>query len=86
MRSLIIALTVLVCGTGLATAQGGSNYSALGIGDLRTTVGGIYDGMAGTAIAMPTPYGINVVNPALVGLATTTRLQGGYRRGDGYPA
>jgi len=74
-----MALTALLCGTGLATAQGGSNYSALGIGDLRTTVGGIYDGMAGTAIAMPTPYGINVVNPALVGLATTTRLQGGYR-------
>jgi len=75
----LLVIVLMVLGTGLATAQGGSNYSALGIGDLRTTVGGIFDGMAGTAIAMPTPYGINVVNPALVGLATTTRLQGGYR-------
>ena len=79
MNRLLVIAVVLILGTGLATAQGGSNYSALGIGDLRTTVGGTYDAMGGTAIAMPTPYGINVVNPALVGLATTTRLQGGYR-------
>lgn len=62
-----------------AWAQGGSNYSALGIGDLRPTIGGMYDAMGGTTIAMPTPYGINVVNPALVGMATTTRIQLGYQ-------
>ncbi len=74
MVAAVIAITQAV-----AHGQGGSNYSALGIGDLRPTVGGLYDGMGGTAIAMPTPHGINVVNPALLGFATTTRLQGGYR-------
>ena len=60
-------------------AQGGSNYSALGIGDMRPTVGGMYDAMAGTGIAIPTGYGINIINPALIGMAVTTRLQAGYR-------
>jgi hypothetical protein len=78
VRPLPIILMLLFA-TATGHGQGGSNYSALGIGDLRPTVGALYDGMAGTAIAMPTEFGINVVNPALVGLATTTRLQGGYR-------
>jgi len=75
-----LTIVILMCAAvGLVRAQGGSNYSALGVGDLRTTIGAVYDGMAGTTISMPTPYGINIVNPALQGMATTTRLQGGYR-------
>ncbi len=62
-----------------AFSQGGSNYSALGIGDLRYSVGALYDAMSGTSIAMPMVHGINVVNPALLGLATTTRIQTGYK-------
>ena len=77
-RPLPIIAALMVCAMNLY-GQGGSNYSALGIGDLRTSVGALYDGLGGTAISLPTAYGINVVNPALVGLSTTTRLQGGYR-------
>ena len=79
MRSLAVIILLVLSSATLARGQGGSNYSALGIGDLRTTVGGMYDAMAGTAIAMPTQYGINIVNPALVGMSTTTRIQLGYR-------
>ncbi|HCN06137.1 MAG TPA: hypothetical protein DIS79_11010 [Bacteroidetes bacterium] len=69
---LILLVTV-------AHGQGGSSYSAFGIGDIRRGVGAQYDAMAGTSIAMPTAYGINTINPALLGLATTTRLQASYR-------
>ncbi|MBL1161132.1 MAG: hypothetical protein D8M52_05370 [Chlorobi bacterium] len=65
-------------------AQGGSTYSFLGIGDRRTGVGAQYDAMAGTAIAVPSPYGINTVNPAMLGFSATTRLQAGYRFNQSY--
>ncbi len=74
---LCLALCVLV--PSMVHAQGGSNYSALGVGDIRPWVGGMYDAMSGTSIAMPTPHGINTVNPALLGYSPTTRLQAGYR-------
>lgn len=84
MMSRSIAIITLLVVAVVATpttlrAQGGSNFSALGIGDLRTSVGGVYDAMGGTTIAIPTPYSINVTNPALLGQATTTRIQVGYR-------
>ena len=60
-------------------AQGGSNYSSIGFGDVRRSVGALYDGMAGTSIAMPSDHGINTVNPALLGMSVYTRLQAGYR-------
>lgn len=63
----------------VAFAQGGSNYSSIGLGDIRRSVGALYDGMAGTSIAMPSDHGINTVNPALLGMSTYTRLQVGYR-------
>lgn len=75
----LVALFVTLVPAQNVIAQGGSNYSALGLGDLRTTVGGVYDAMGGTTIAIPTPYSINVTNPALLGQATTTRIQVGYR-------
>lgn len=60
-------------------AQGGSNYSAIGIGDIRRTTGALYEAVAGTSVAMPMDHGINVVNPAMLGLQPSTRLQVGYR-------
>ncbi|MEN3026747.1 MAG: hypothetical protein ABDH31_03435 [Chlorobiota bacterium] len=63
----------------LAWAQGGSNYSMFGIGDLRPSVGALYDGANSSAVALPSEYGISTVNPALWTFVTSTRLQGGYR-------
>ncbi|MBC8125328.1 MAG: hypothetical protein H7X70_06305 [Candidatus Kapabacteria bacterium] len=78
IRVLIICVSLLLFP--LCTfAQGGSNYSSIGFGDLRRSVGALYDGMAGTSIAMPSDHGINTVNPALLGMSVYTRLQAGYR-------
>ncbi len=63
----------------LLHAQGGSNYSVFGAGDLRPSVGALYDGVASIAVALPSAYGISTVNPALWTFARSTRLQGGYR-------
>lgn len=60
-------------------AQGGSNYTLFGIGDLRNTLGATYDGLGGTQIAVPSDYAINLANPAAWGIVKTTRLQGGFR-------
>ncbi len=79
MNTTLISACILVCTAVTALAQGGSNYSAIGLGDMRRSVGALYDGMAGTAIAMPNDHGINIVNPALLGMSQYTRLQAGYR-------
>lgn len=79
MNTTLISACILVCTAVTALAQGGSNYSAIGLGDMRRSVGALYDGMAGTAIAMPNDHGINIVNPALLGMSQFTRLQAGYR-------
>lgn len=78
MNTTLISVCILVCTAMTALAQGGSNYSAIGLGDMRRSVGALYDGMAGTAIAMPSDHGINIVNPALLGMSPYTRLQAGY--------
>jgi hypothetical protein len=62
-----------------AFAQGGSNYSAFGIGDIRYNAGAAYDAIGGTSIAVPAPRGINLINPAAWAFAQSTRLQVGYR-------
>lgn len=58
-------------------AQGGSNYSVFGIGDLYES-NASYQAMGGTSIAVPSNHAINIKNPALWGTATTTRLMTGY--------
>lgn len=78
MRHIITIITLLVLGLH-AHAQGGNNYSVFGFGEMRRQVGALYDGMAGTSIAMPTNHGINLVNPSLLGMTPMTRLQTGYR-------
>lgn len=77
----ITTMVLLLVSTFAVTvhAQGGSNYSAMGIGDIRRTTGALYEAVSGTSVAMPMDHGINVVNPALLGLQPSTRLQVGYR-------
>lgn len=60
-------------------AQGGSNYSVIGVGDVRPSVGAFYDGAASLAVALPSEHAISTVNPALWSFARGTFLQGGYR-------
>ena len=79
MTKTLVIVVIHVCTAIASLAQGGSNYSAIGLGDMRRSVGALYDGMAGTAIAMPNDHGINIVNPALLGMSLYTRLQVGYR-------
>jgi len=78
IKNLAIIILALASLYTIGNAQGGSSYSALGIGDIRRSVGALYDAMSGTSIAMPTAHGINTVNPALLGMETTTRIQVGY--------
>ncbi|MBU3699523.1 MAG: hypothetical protein FGM33_05860 [Candidatus Kapabacteria bacterium] len=78
--SILVGAALILCAPGRQLmGQGGSNYSTLGFGDLRLSSGALYDGMAGTSIAMPNDHGINVVNPALLGMSNFTRLQASYR-------
>ncbi len=77
-RILVLSIVSIAVLTTQGHAQGGSNYSIFGLGDLRRGVGALYDAMAGTSIAMQTDHGINTVNPALLGMTPYTRLQTGY--------
>lgn len=79
MRRIFVILVSVILAHACILAQGGSNYSSLGLGDIYRSVGARYEGMAGTAIAMPSVQGINVVNPALLGMSPFTRIQTGYR-------
>ena len=63
----------------LLKAQGGSNYSIFGLGDINSTVSSGYEGMGGTSVAMPLASTINLTNPSLISQLTTTRLLTGYR-------
>ncbi|MGA2298263.1 MAG: hypothetical protein ABSG15_12015 [FCB group bacterium] len=75
----LIFLLLLFPVHGIASAQGGSNYSLFGIGDFQTSINANYDGLAGTSIAEPSDHEINLTNPALWSKVTTTRLSAGYR-------
>ncbi|MES2765376.1 MAG: hypothetical protein V4642_05890 [Bacteroidota bacterium] len=75
--SVTAALSLLLAPSLLA--QGGSNYSAFGIGDIRYNAGAAYDAIGGTSIAVPLVRGINLLNPAAWSYTHSTRLQAGYR-------
>jgi len=77
--SCFVVLFMLVCFTGDIRAQGGSNYSIIGVGDLTDANGAFYDGIAGAATAMPSAEHINLSNPAMWTYNKSTRLQFGYR-------
>lgn len=76
LKKIIIFLLFLPI---ILFAQGGSNYSIIGIGDINYIGNAAYAGVSGTSIAMPLENGINFRNPALWSMATNTRLQAGYR-------
>ncbi len=80
-RYLILACALVLCLTSpsLLRAQGGSNYSIFGIGDLRQTLGASFDGIAGTQLAVRSDYAVNLANPAAWGAVKSTRIQGGFR-------
>jgi len=60
-------------------AQGGSNYSIFGVGDLYHANGAKYEALANTAIAFPHATGINLENPAMWSENVDTRIQLGYK-------
>ncbi|MCX7909851.1 MAG: hypothetical protein N2560_10120 [Ignavibacteria bacterium] len=60
-------------------SQGGSNFSIYGIGDIMHNSSAVYDALGGCAIAIPKENSINLVNPALWGFLSQTRIRAGYR-------
>ena len=77
MRKTILIL-VLVLNSSLLFSQGGSNYSALGIGDMNFFGNANYIGTNGVSISLPSNSNISHTNPAMWSGITTTRLQIGY--------
>lgn len=63
----------------LVFAQGGSNFSIYGIGDIMHNSSAVYDALGGCAISVPKENSINLVNPALWGFLSQTRIRAGYR-------
>ncbi len=78
LRSNIIISLLLVFSNILLFAQGGSNYSIFGIGDIQSSSSAAYRGLAETSIAFPIDHTINTLNPALWSEVTKTRIQTGY--------
>jgi hypothetical protein len=60
-------------------AQGGSNYTIFGLGDININAGASYEGLAGTSIAFPTSHSVNPLNPSLWAEIKQTRLMTGYK-------
>lgn len=74
-----MAVFILFVSSQLLLSQGGSNYSIFGIGDIETSTGAAYEGLAGTSIAFPTEHSVNTLNPAVWSKLTKTRLLTGYK-------
>jgi len=72
-------ILILLSGYYSLYSQGGSNYSANGIGEIENFYNAQYAGMAGTSIAMPLANGININNPAMWSYNQTTKMQLGYK-------
>lgn len=77
MRKIAVILA-LFANFSLMFAQGGSNYSVFGIGDIHTNLVARYESVGGTSIAFPSNYAINTRNPAMWADVQTTRIQAGY--------
>src|SRR5690606_16287144 len=75
----IIALIFFISFNITLLAQGGSNYSIFGVGELNHVNGAKYDALGGTSIAFPHKTGINLKNPAMWSENTDTRIQLGYK-------
>ena len=79
IKQIQYILSLFFLGTVIVFAQGGSNYSNFGIGELHQGIGAAYDAMGGTAIAVPFKSTNTNKNPAQWGFMRTTRIQAGYR-------
>lgn len=77
--ALFAMIFCLVVATSAAKAQGGSNYSIFGIGDLIYGSSAAYQAAGGVQLAVPSTSSINILNPAMWSFVNTTRLQTGYR-------
>lgn len=74
-KILIMLISLNVC----LFAEGGSNYSAFGIGDIESVQGAAYMGLGGASVAVPSQYHINMTNPAMWSHLSLTRIQLGYK-------
>lgn len=78
MKNIKIIFAIFIICSVQILAQGGSNYSIFGIGDIHNNIGARYEAMGGTSIAVPSIYNINTKNPALWTYVQNTRIQAGY--------
>lgn len=78
MKIRYIYYLILIITIENAFSQGGSNYSAIGIGDLFPSANAAYQAIGGTFIAIPAENSINIKNPAMWSVTTSTRLLAGY--------
>lgn len=78
LKKIIASAAFAMFAVAPAFAQGGSNYSMYGIGDIHNNLSARYEGMGGVSIAVPSEYGINLKNPAMWSFVETTRIQAGY--------
>lgn len=78
MKNLIIIL-ISIFAVQISYSQGGSNYSAIGLGEINYYNTSSYEAIGGTSIAFPQDNGINAVNPAMWSQNVSTRLMAGYK-------
>ena len=76
---IILLIILIITFTKSVNAQGGSNYSIFGIGDIYPGGNAAYESLGGTSIAVPSENAINIKNPALWSFTNTSRLQAGFR-------
>ena len=79
LKKLLLVIIGILIPFGNLLAQGGSNFSIFGFGDVRSATGATYDARAGTSIASISSHGINLSNPALLGYGEFTRMQVGFK-------
>lgn len=80
MKSICkIAIALIFFNLSIALADGGSNYSLFGLGDLHAGNSSMYEALGGTSIAFPSEHAINLTNPAMWSELTTSRIQLGYK-------
>ncbi|MBI5325794.1 MAG: hypothetical protein HZB41_11085 [Ignavibacteriae bacterium] len=79
LKSKLLIFILGVTGAVFSFAQGGSNYSIYGIGDIYPGGNASFESLGGTSIAVPSDFGVNMRNPSLWSFTKTSRLQAGFR-------
>lgn len=78
MKNTLILVILIITSSFTVFAQGGSNYSSLGIGDLNYYGTANFAGNDGLAVSYTSNTALNPRNPALWSHINTTRLDAGY--------